>query len=104
MPTNVQVRVTVHDGAFIELAHGADTKAAMQAIVDPMAKAARAAAPRRTGAGAASISGEAVMGPRGWVGIVAWTRIRYYMRFQQTGTAAMKAQPFLPLTTGSRFV
>jgi HK97 gp10 family phage protein len=56
---------------------------------------ARAAAPRRTGAGADSIRAEPVLDDGEQTARVSWDRLYYYMRFQEQGTQKMPAHPFL---------
>lgn len=46
-----------------------------------VAALARASAPRRTGAGAASIRGEAVLDDGQWTARVSWDQLHAYMRF-----------------------
>jgi hypothetical protein len=50
----------------------------------PRVERARAAAPRLTGAGAASIHAETVMGPDGWEVRVSWDAAHAYMRYQHS--------------------
>ena len=51
---------------------------------EPMAALARGRAPRRTGAGAASIHGEVVDAGDGFEGRVSWDIAHDYMRFQHS--------------------
>lgn len=50
----------------------------------PRVERARGAAPRLTGAGAASIHAETVMGPEGWEVRVSWDTAHAYMRYQHS--------------------
>lgn len=56
---------------------------------------ARSLAPRRTGAGAASIRAEATLMADGWEVRVSWDDAHKYMRFQDKGTKYVPAKHFL---------
>lgn len=60
-----------------------------------VANIARASAPRRTGAGAASIHGETVLEAGEWTARVSWDQLHQYMRYQDLGTKYIPAQHFL---------
>jgi len=61
----------------------------------PVVSAARAGAPKRTGAGAASIHPEAVLDGPEWTVHVSWSQARFYMYFHERGTKHLPARPFL---------
>ena len=56
---------------------------------------AQAAAPHRTGAGAASIHAEQVFDDSEWMAHIGWDRDHFYMHFSELGTVNMPARPFL---------
>jgi HK97 gp10 family phage protein len=63
---------------------------------DEWVERAQEAAPKRTGAGAASIHKEPIEDDGGVVGYsISWDREHDYMRFHELGTEAMPARPFL---------
>lgn len=63
--------------------------------VKPVVRGARADAPKKTGAGAASIHSEPVL-VNGMPGVaIGWDREHYYMRFHEQGTVRLPARPFL---------
>lgn len=69
---------------------------AMQDAGELIAARARALAPKRTGAGAASIRGELVRDPIAGTHVrVAWDRDHFYMYFAEVGTEHQRASPFL---------
>ncbi len=61
----------------------------------PVVQGARADAPKRTGAGAASIRSESSLTDTDPGVRVSWERDRYYMRFHEQGTKYLPARPFL---------
>jgi len=62
---------------------------------EPRIELARAAAPKRTGLGAASIHAEAVLDGQEWEADVSWTQEHYYMKFQEEGWRYRGPHPFL---------
>ena len=56
---------------------------------------ARGWAPKRTGAGAASIHAEAVLDGPEWTARASWDQLHRYMKFHELGTRYMPAEPFL---------
>jgi hypothetical protein len=56
---------------------------------------ARATAPYRTGAGAASIRADALIQAAGWEVRSTWDRDHYYMYFQHEGWEHYQGRPFL---------
>jgi hypothetical protein len=76
------VTVTVNPSLVLSLARSPELYAHLHRMVDGAAENMRGAAPVRTGAGRASIRGQVVMTPTGWVGAAGWDRTHYYMGFQ----------------------
>lgn len=60
-----------------------------------VARRAQTAAPKLTGAGAASIATEAVLTAAGWCCDISWDRAHGYMRFTDMGTRYIQAQHYL---------
>jgi HK97 gp10 family phage protein len=60
-----------------------------------VAETARRLAPKRTGAGAASIFHKVEKDRFGWSAVVSWDRAHDYMFHVETGTSEMPARPFL---------
>jgi HK97 gp10 family phage protein len=68
---------------------------ALQAYGKAIAQTAAADAPRRSGAGAASIHQETAVEDGGWAARVSWDKSRYYMSFQDLGTRYLPGRHFL---------
>lgn len=81
--------------AIEDLARDPDIRAGLLAAAAPIVRGAAAAAPKQTGAGAASIRAEAVLDGPEWTARVSWDREHYYMFFQERGTVNLPARPFL---------
>lgn len=89
------VRVIWNPDAELALAHNPALLAELLHAAQPVVEAARAAAPKRTGAGAASIHAE-VVSTAGQAEIdISWSRDRFYLKFSELGTRKMPARPFL---------
>lgn len=89
------VRVIWNPDAELSLAHNPALLAELLQAAQPVVDAARAAAPKRTGAGAASIHAE-VASTAGKAEIdVSWDRDHFYLKFHELGTRRMPARPFL---------
>jgi hypothetical protein len=56
---------------------------------------ARGQAPKRTGAGAASIHAEAVLDGGEWTAHASWGQLQPYMIYHEKGDRYMPARPFL---------
>lgn len=68
----------------------------LEASVAPLVRDTRAAAPKATGVGAASIRAELAPGvDAAWEVRVGWDQLRYYMGFHELGTRYLPADPFL---------
>lgn len=91
-------RVILNRTAIRSLADDLGVKQALQKAGDQVAVRAASAAPKLTGAGAASIHAEASGdGVR-----ISWDEAHNYMFFQEVGTSRMSARPFLrPALDGS---
>jgi len=96
MPDDVRLEIDFE--AVEDFYTGAKMKAMLLGRGTDVAERARAAAPRRTGAGADSIQAL----PRTQGGThseaqvrVSWARIYYYMYFHERGTVTLPARPFL---------
>lgn len=83
------------DGALADLLHDADTEALMQFVGDAVAETAASLAPKRTGAGAASIHAEVESDDQSAYADISWTPDRFYMFFAEVGTEHESARPFL---------
>lgn len=91
------VRFILDEAAIASLVHTPEAQMEAEAAGAEFADVARGLAPKRTGAGAASISGEIVDTPTAFESHVSWDAEHYYMYFQQFGTQFMGAHPFLSL-------
>ena len=78
------VTVIVHHAEIKVLPRAGWMRPEMQTRADAIAAQARGRAPRRTGAGAASIHGEVVDAGDGFEGRVSWDIAHDYMRFQHS--------------------
>lgn len=82
----VDVKTVVDRIAVLQLARSPELHAAMQRKANRMASDLRQAAPVKSGAGRASITGDVVMGPTGWTAIAGWDPQHYYMGIQNSRT------------------
>lgn len=81
---------------LVELRYNPLLMADIMAKVEPVVEDAKANAPRKTGAGAASIRAEVDWsGEDGPAVRVGWDTDHYYMRFHELGTKHLPARPFL---------
>jgi HK97 gp10 family phage protein len=85
------VRIVIDDAAVAGLVRDRQVESVLADVGRQIAGAARAGAPHRTGAGAASI------GPQPFPGEVrvGWDRAHDYMRFPNFGTRYMTGKHFL---------
>lgn len=88
-------RLVIHKGSIEALANGSDAHALLQLLGDEIAADATEMAPKRTGAGAASIRAEVVEDAGRLTVRVSWDRDHFYMAFQELGTSQQSARPFL---------
>lgn len=88
-------RVKLNQAAIDALAADPYVRERLVEGAKPVVVAAQAGAPKRTGAGAASIGAEAVFVDAGWAARISWDRAHFYMRFQEYGTKTIDARPFL---------
>ena len=89
------VRVVLDQAEIARLAASPQMGAVLVATSQPGVSRAKAAAPVLTGAGAGSIHAEPVLDGADWTARVSWDQLYYYMRFHETGTRYMPADPFL---------
>lgn len=89
------VRIDWDNTEVAALARQEYTRRALAGHAGQVTAAARPAAPRRTGAGAASIHGETVLEDGEWEARVSWDRLHWYMRIQDLGSRYVRAQHFL---------
>lgn len=89
------VRVVVHPEGVRELAEDPALEAFLLDVGRRVAAIARAGAPKRTGAGAASIRPETVLEPDGWSVRVSWDQAHDYMRFHDLGSRTIAPRRFL---------
>ncbi|HEX6498697.1 MAG TPA: hypothetical protein VF054_06650 [Micromonosporaceae bacterium] len=88
---DLDITVIVNPAAYAELASSDDARAGVRDVGDQVARLAAYLAPKRTGAGAASIHAEMVVDDA----VVSWDRLYDYMRFQEDGTKYVRAKHFL---------
>lgn len=91
----VEVRLNLDAWAIDDLAYDDDVEDLLEEVGDDIADLAADLAPRRSGAGAASIHAETSLDSGGWVVDVSWDPQHFYMGFQEEGTERRPAQPFL---------
>ncbi|MET8908386.1 HK97-gp10 family putative phage morphogenesis protein [Micromonospora sp. NPDC004551] len=89
------VRVDVHERAVREVASSEDLRDLLMETGEPIEQRAAGLAPKRTGAGAASIRREPVLDGFAWTVRISWDREHYYMYFHDRGTERLPARPFL---------
>lgn len=87
-------RLVIHEDAISRLDGDIKVKHLLERLADQIVPAAQSLAPKRTGAGAASIQSEIARVP-GYEVRVGWLPEFFYMRFQDRGTVRMKAKQFL---------
>jgi HK97 gp10 family phage protein len=87
--------VRLDDAAIRALGESADVQNALESVGRQVADRARAAAPKATGAGAASISHEVATDSDGTHVRVSWDNDHFYLIFSELGTSKMPARPFL---------
>lgn len=88
-------RLQLDRRAIAGIASDDEGRRATVAATEPVVTDARRFAPKRTGAGAASIHAEYGKDGRGWRGDVSWDAQHFYMQFQELGTRRQRARPFL---------
>lgn len=78
------VETTVYPRALMAVASGPELHRYLEQIAAELMVTVRAAAPKRTGAGARSIEAETVLTPEGWVAVVSWDSKHWYLSIQET--------------------
>lgn len=97
--------VRVDDTAIRSLRDDVTTKAMLQRVGDAVAADAAAAAPKRSGAMAASIHAEVDEDSEGAYVNISWDNDHFYGLFVELGTSRQSAQPFLrPALTTQRTI
>jgi HK97 gp10 family phage protein len=90
------VEVVVDDRAIHELVVGREVRDMIRDRAVPVERAAKAAAPRRSGWGAHSIHTELVLDGDDWEADISWSwPDAYYMYWHERGSRQMPARPFL---------
>lgn len=89
------VRVVLHPAEIERLKQLPELGRYLVEAAGPGVRRAQAAAPRLTGAGAASIHAEAVLDGPEWTARASWDREHWYMRLHEQGSRYMSARPFL---------
>lgn len=87
-------RVVLDESAIAALATDPGVLRAVGAVADDVAGVIAAAAPKRTGRGAASIHAEPAPNPADGFR-VSWDRDHFYMSFQNNGTTHQRARRFV---------
>jgi HK97 gp10 family phage protein len=96
------VTVVVDEQAVLAFKRDPSMGPLLTTVSEPRAARARATAPKRTGAGAASIGNEAVLEADEWTARVGWDQAHFYLLFHEVGTGSMPARPFLVPAFGGR--
>lgn len=89
------VRVVLDPAAIASLAETPEAAEMAQEAGDVIADRARDLAPKRTGAGAASIRADVGDDEDGYYADVSWDADHFYMGFAELGTERQAARPFL---------
>jgi HK97 gp10 family phage protein len=84
-----------NEGALGDLLHDSAIEALMQEAGDAVAANASSGAPKRTGAGAASIHAEVESDDQSAYADISWDPQHFYMFFAEVGTEHESARPFL---------
>ncbi len=87
--------VLLNTTALAALAASEDVKAALDRVGEQVADRAAQAAPKASGAGAASIHHVVGVDGDGAYAHVSWDRDHFYLGFHEFGTSRMSARPFL---------
>lgn len=89
-------RVVLHQSEIDGLSADPEIREMLHAAAEQMVvPLAQANAPKRTGAGAASIRSESVLDGPVWVEHISWDQDHFYMYFQDRGTRVLPARTFL---------
>jgi hypothetical protein len=89
------VRVVLDQAAIRGLAKDPAMGPLLLEAAAPELAQARGQAPKRTGAGAASIHAEPVLDGAEWTAHAAWDQLHRYMIYHERGTRYLPARPFL---------
>jgi HK97 gp10 family phage protein len=89
-------RTVINHAAIEALKRSREAQEVLLDAARPLVSRTRAIAPKRTGAGAASIHAEAVFRGGQWEVRVGWDRLHNYLRFVEFGTSrGVEARHFL---------
>jgi HK97 gp10 family phage protein len=88
-------RVVLNRAAIQALGHRPSLREKLIHVAQVIATRAQGLAPKRSGAGAASIHVVSVETAEGWTVRVSWDATHRYMLFQEVGTSTMQPRPFL---------
>lgn len=92
----VRVRTEVNQVEIRAIGRSGGARRTVLDAARPIVARARALAPKRTGAGAASIHAEPVLQRGQWEAHISWDRRHGYMRFPDAGTSrGVEARHFL---------
>lgn len=91
----MSLRFNLDEAALKRFAEGSEVKNYLEQQASAVANDARALAPKRTGAMAASIDYEIVDGDDGLEARVSFDQDHFYGIFAELGTSEQSAQPFL---------
>jgi len=89
-----EIRIILHSTAIDSIGRTEEMRSMLLDVSKLGIGRAKSAAPKRTGAGAASIHTDAVLADT-WEANTSWDQLHYYMRFHEFGTSRMPARPFL---------
>lgn len=89
------VPIIWNPAGFLELKYNPLLLADILEKVEPVVEAAQAAAPKKSGAGAASIRAEPNYDETEPTVRISWDVEHYYLRFHELGTKYLPERPFL---------
>jgi len=88
-------RVVLHQTEIDALLRSPEMARALLEVAQPVVRDARVGAPKRTGAGAASIHAEDFLDGNVQTARISWDRNHFYMYFHNQGTRVLPARTFL---------
>lgn len=91
-----EVRIVVHRNEIEAIKRSPQMRDVLMDVTEQqLLPDAQQRAPKRTGAGAASIHAEPVLEDDEWTTHTSWDRDHFYMWFPEKGTVHQPARPFL---------
>jgi HK97 gp10 family phage protein len=90
-----EVRIDVDELAIRSIKTSDDMRDYLMEVAGPITERARAFAPKKSGAGAASIHAEPHIEGDEWVVRIGWDHDHFYLYFRDRGTVYQTARPFL---------